>query len=279
MDKATVFLLSIFTLISCKSSEVIISVKNGLIIENARIISPVNQSLSSESYIVIDRDEIVFIGVDKPNVKGVFKTLDAKGKYIIPGLIDSHVHVTGTDAFSDKEELENPEIVKTFRNQLPKSYLYFGYTTLIDLGTAKPKRLSEFSNAEIKPDLYFVGGGAVIGKGYGMSNWNDEIPNFIYQENKNYQIPKKFKKENHTPKAVAKRIAKSGAIALKTYYEPGFDPTQPPFPTPTLALMEELKREAHKNNLILVVHGNSLGAHNFLGNAQVDIIAHGLWNS
>ena len=278
MDKATVFLLSIFTLISCKSSEVIISVKNGLIIENARIISPVNQSLSSESYIVIDRDEIVFIGVDKPNVKGVFKTLDAKGKYIIPGLIDSHVHVTGTDAFSDKEELENPEIVKTFRNQLPKSYLYFGYTTLIDLGTAKPKRLSEFSNAEIKPDLYFVGGGAVIGKGYGMSNWNDEIPNFIYQENKNYQIPKKFKKENHTPKAVAKRIAKSGAIALKTYYEPGFDPTQPPFPTPTLALMEELKREAHKNNLILVVHGNSLGAHNFLGNAQVDIIAHGLWN-
>jgi hypothetical protein len=42
--------------------------------------------------------------------------------------------------------------------------------------------------------------------------------------------------------------------------------------------MEELKGEAHKNNLVLVVHGNSLEAHKFLGNSQVDIIAHGLWN-
>ena len=277
-SKTLILLLSIFTLVSCKTSEVLIPLENGLIIENARIISPENQTLSSESYIVINGDDIVYTGLDKPNLKGSFETIDAKGKYIIPGLIDSHVHITGTGALSDKEELENPEVVKSFRNQLPKSYLYFGYTTLIDLGTEKPRRLSEFNKAEIKPDLYFVGGGAVIGNGYGMSNWNDEIPNFIYQENENYPIPKKFKKENHTPKVVAKRIANSGAIAIKTYYEPGFDPTQPPFPTPSLALMGELKREAHKNNLILVVHGNSLEAHNFLGNAKVDIIAHGLWN-
>jgi hypothetical protein len=146
------------------------------------------------------------------------------------------------------------------------------------LGTAKPERLSEFNNADIKPDLYYVGGGAVIGNGYGLSNWNDDIPNFIYQENETYPIPKKYKKENHTPKAVVERLVKSGAIAVKTYYEPGFDPMQAPLPTPSKALMEELKSEAHKKNLILVVHGNSLEAHDFLGNAKVDIIAHGLWN-
>ncbi|MHA7842455.1 MAG: amidohydrolase family protein [Winogradskyella sp.] len=278
MDKAKLFLLSILTFISCKSNKGIISVKNGLIIENARIISPENQSLSPENYIVLDGDDIIFIGEVKPNLKGPFKTIDAKGKYIIPGLIDSHVHVTGTDALSEKEELENPEIVKRFREQLPKSYLYFGYTTIIDLGTAKPERLSEFNNADIKPDLYYVGGGAVIGNGYGLSNWNDDIPNFIYQENETYPIPKKYKKENHTPKAVVERLVKSGAIAVKTYYEPGFDPMQAPLPTPSKALMEELKSEAHKKNLILVVHGNSLEAHDFLGNAKVDIIAHGLWN-
>lgn len=278
MNKIIVLIVLIFTLTSCKTSEVIVSVKNGLVIKNARIISPENQSISSASYIVIDGDDIVFIGIHKPNLKGTFKTVNAKGKYIIPGLIDSHVHVTGSDALSDKEELENPEIVKNFRNQLPKSYLYFGYTTLIDLGTAKPERLSKFNNAKIKPDLYYVGGGAVIGNGYGLSNWNDEIPNFIYQENEAYPIPKKYKKENHTPKAVVERIATSGAIAVKTYYEPGFDPTQAPFPKPSEKLMKQLKIETHKNNLILVAHGNSLEAHNFLGNAQVDIIAHGLWN-
>jgi hypothetical protein len=156
--------------------------------------------------------------------------------------------------------------------------LYFGYTTLIDLGTAKPKRLSEFNNAKIKPDLYYAGGGAVIGNGYGLSNWEDEIPNFVYQENEAYPFPDNYIKENHTPEAVAKRIAEFGAIVLKTYYEPGFDPTQPRFPTPSQTLMSNLKREAHKNNLVLVVHGNSLEAHRFLGNVKVDIVAHGLWN-
>lgn len=247
-------------------------------IENAVIISPENQALSRENYIIIEEDEIIFIGTDKPNLDGAYKTIDAKGKYIIPGLIDSHVHITSIDALSDKDEIENPEIVNAFRKQLPKSYLYFGYTTLIDLGTAKPNRLSQFSEAKTKPDLYYVGGGAVIGNGYGLTNWNDEIPNFIYQENEEYPIPKKYKEENHTPQAVVRRIAESGAIAVKTYYEPGFDPTQPAFPVPTIQMINELKREAYKNNLVLVAHGNSLEAHRFLANADVDIIAHGLWN-
>lgn len=278
MYKITVLILSIFTLTSCKTSEMIVTVKNGLVIENARIISPENQTISSANYIVIDGDDIVFIGIYKPNLKGTFKTVDAKGKYIIPGLIDSHVHVTGTDALSDKEELENPELVKLFRAQLPKSYLYFGYTTLIDLGTANPDRLVDFQKMEIRPDLYYAGGGAVIGNGYGLSNWEDEIPNFVYQENEAYPFPDNYIKENHTPQAVAKRIAESGAIVLKTYYEPGFDPTQPRFPTPSQTLMSNLKREAHKNNLVLAVHGNSLEAHRFLAEAEVDVVAHGLWN-
>ncbi|MAB50097.1 MAG: hypothetical protein CMC05_15860 [Flavobacteriaceae bacterium] len=278
MKKLIVLMLSILVFTGCKASKDTISLTNGLVIENARIISPETHVISSESYIVIENDNIVYIGDNKPSLKGTFKKVEANGKYIIPGLIDSHVHITGVDALSDKEQIENKEIVEKFREQLPKSYLYFGYTTLIDLGTANPSRLSEFKNITIKPDLYYVGGGAVIGNGYGLSNWNDDIPNFIYQESEAYPIPKKYKKENHSPEAVVKRIAESGAIAVKTYYEPGFDPTTAPFPTPSESLMLELKTEAHKNNLILVVHGNSLEAHKFLAKTKVDIVAHGLWN-
>lgn len=278
MNKIIVLLLTFLIISSCKTTQFKTSLKNGLVIENAVIISPENQTLSRENYIIIEEDEIVFIGAAKPNLYGSYKTIDAKGKYLIPGLIDSHVHVTSIDALSDKDEIENPEIVNAFRKQLPRSYLYFGYTTLIDLGTAKPKRLSQFNEAITKPDLYYVGGGAVIGNGYGLTNWNDEIPNFIYQENEAYPIPKKYQKENHTPEAVVRRIAESGAIAVKTYYELGFDPTQPAFPVPTIQMINELKKEAHKNNLVLIAHGNSLDAHSFLANADVDIVAHGLWN-
>lgn len=278
MKKITSFLLLCLITISCKTSEDIISLKKGLVIENAIVISPNSGDLINESYIVIEEDKILFIGTQKPNLNGVFKTINAKGKYIIPGLIDSHVHVTSTDALTDKEEIENPKIVDDFRKQLPKSYLYFGYTTLIDLGTAKPKRLSLFNEAKIKPDLFYVGGGAVIGNGYGLTNWNDEIPNFIYQENEAYPIPEKYNKQNHSPQVVVKRIAESGAIAVKTYYEPGFDPSIPAFPVPSLQLMAELKEATHNNNLVLVAHGNSLEAHQFLSNANVDVITHGLWN-
>jgi len=227
MNKTTLLVLSVLTLFSCNTSEFVTSLKNGLIIENARIISPIDQSISPESYIVIEGDSIIFIGTDKPNLKGKIQTVDVKGKYIIPGLIDSHVHVTGTDALTNKEEIENPEIEKSFRKQLPKSYLYFGYTTLIDLGAAKLNRLSQFEEAELRPDLYSATGGVVIGQGYGFTNWDDEIPNFIYQENEDNPISEKYLKENHTPEAVIKRVAESGAIVVKTYYEPGFDPTQP----------------------------------------------------
>ncbi|MTI29691.1 hypothetical protein E1171_02600, partial [Cytophagales bacterium RKSG123] len=126
--------------------------------------------------------------------------------------------------------------------------------------------------------MFYVGGGTVIGNGYGLSNWGDSIPNFIYQENENYPVSEKYLKENHTPEAVVNRIVESGAIAVKTYYEPGFDPTKPPLPTPSEELIETIKKEAHKRNLVLVVHGNSLDAHSFLANAEVDVIAHGLWN-
>ena len=119
MNKITLLLLS-FLIFSCETNKVNITLTNGLILENAIIISPENQALPDESYIVIDEDKIIFIGTDKPNLKGNFKTLDVKGKYIIPGLIDSHVHVTSTDALTEEEEQENPVIVNDFRNQLPK---------------------------------------------------------------------------------------------------------------------------------------------------------------
>lgn len=271
-------LLYILIFASCNAPQIEYSIDNGVVVEKASIISPVDQTISKENYIIITGDSILYIGTVKPTIKGSFQTINAEGKFIIPGLIDSHVHVTSIDGLTDKEETQNPEIVKRFKEQLPKSYLYYGYTTLVDLGASKPERLSEFTKTKLRPDLYFVGGGAVIGNGYGLTNWNDEIPNFIYPEDESYPIPGKYKKENHTPEAVVKRIAKSGAIAVKTYYEPGFDPTKPRLPVPTVNLINKLKEETHKYNMVLAAHGNSLEAHRFLGNNDIDIIAHGLWN-
>ena len=81
MNKTISLLLSALTLFSCNTKEVVTSLKNGLIIENARIISPIDQSISPESFIVIEGDSILFIGTDKPDIKGEFKFLTKLCQY------------------------------------------------------------------------------------------------------------------------------------------------------------------------------------------------------
>ena len=60
MKKLIVLMLSILVFTGCKASKDTISLTNGLVIENARIISPETHVISSESYIVIENDNIVY---------------------------------------------------------------------------------------------------------------------------------------------------------------------------------------------------------------------------
>jgi len=241
--------------------------KNRFLLEEITIISPESDDVFV-GYILIEDNLIKKVSRKKPRIKKGTNIISLKGKYIIPGLIDNHVHISAVNGLTDKDVNDNPKIVNEFKKQLPKSYLYFGYTTLIDLSTPSLKAINDFNKSPIKPDLYHVGSGAVIGKGYGITNWNDSLPNFI---------DIKSHEKDHTVKAVVSRIKKSGAIGVKTYYEPGFDPNVEKFPVPTPQIMDELYKESHTNGLLLLVHANSIESHGFISQHKVDVMAHGLW--
>lgn len=166
---------------------------------------------------------------------------------------------------------------------MPRSYLYFGFTTLINLGGISEKQIEFFNDQPLKSDLYHTGkSGASVANGYPMNFTPvqyrfEDAPNFIYMESEVENIPAKFDPANHTPEAVIKRIKESGAIAVKTYYEPGFR-SMSKLPVPTKEIIEDLQKYSQENGLVLTVHGNSLEAHSFLSNIGVNVIAHGLWN-
>ncbi|WP_116770063.1 amidohydrolase family protein [Maribacter litoralis] len=249
---------------------------NSLLLEEVTIISP-EKNDGYIGYILINDNRIKKVSKKKPRIKEGTKIINLKGRYIIPGLIDNHVHLSGMNGLTDDDIKDNPEIVKAFKEQLPKSYLYFGYTTLIDLATPNIKELEDFKKASIRPDLYHVGSGAVIGKGYGITNWSDTKPNFIYVDDNNQEIPNKYNPEDHSVKAVVSRIKESGAIGVKTYYEPGFDPNVARMPVPTTEIMIELYKESQSRDLVLMVHANSIESHGFLAKHKIDVISHGLW--
>ena len=91
--KQITLLLSIFLLISCSQKNKIAA---DTIITNATIYT-VNEKFSTASAMAISDGKILAIGTNE-DIKNAYdskNTIDAKGKFIYPGLIDAHCHFYG----------------------------------------------------------------------------------------------------------------------------------------------------------------------------------------
>ncbi|MCW5516010.1 amidohydrolase family protein [Muriicola sp. Z0-33] len=256
---------------------------DGILISNATIISASEDEniRSFEGHILIEADSIVYSGKELPKIKGSYKTINATGKFVIPGLIDSHVHVGHTITLKDEHYETRPELVKSYNEQLPKSYLYFGFTSLIDLDLNENTR-NRFQKAAIKPDLYSTSRGVRYFDGYGPGLFPEHLrlkyfPRWIYDQSQLTSIPKDTDLSEHTIPAVVEQTIKDNAIGLKTYYEKGFGGVFD-WPVPSDSLLVNLVNEAHQNNLPVVLHATSSDAYKKGLQANVDIFGHGLWH-
>lgn len=282
--KKIILIITIFLIYACQEEEKVLHLSEGLIISNITIISTEDGNyVPYVGYLVIEGEKIIYIGENKPVLSGEFETIDGSEKFVIPGLIDSHVHITEVQGMLYHHMEKHPDMVEEFNKQMPRSYLYNGFTTLINLGGITEEQVTFFNSQALKPDLYHTGrSGASVANGYPMNYAPeqyrfDSAPNFIYLESEADNIPVKFDIVNHSPEAVVTRIKESGAIAVKTYYESGFRNTEK-LPVPTKDIMNRLLKESHAEGLVLTAHGNSFESHSFLTDAGVDIIAHGMWN-
>ena len=93
--------------------------------------------------------------------------IDGSGLFLAPGLIDSHVHLGDIPGMTPEQEAQHPDIAKAAREQIPRSYLLYGFTTLIDL-ISTPQGMARWKSHGIAPDAYFCGGAALM-DGYSMN--------------------------------------------------------------------------------------------------------------
>ncbi|MFD1416861.1 metal-dependent hydrolase family protein [Oceanobacillus jeddahense] len=107
------------------------------ILKNCRIINGVDKGVSELSHIIIESGNIAEINTGKPNVNEEYEMIDCEGKYIIPGLIDCHVHLVwdgSADPTSVIKDQENDTIaLGAYRHALDT--LKLGITTVRDLGS------------------------------------------------------------------------------------------------------------------------------------------------
>jgi hypothetical protein len=208
--------------------------------------------------------------------------VSGKGEFLIPGLIDSHVHLASVPGMGFEQIGSRSPMVRAYYKQLPRSYLYYGYTTVVDLAVIERQVLEDFRQAPLHPDLYSCGEPLVFANGYPMSFAPRELrfelfSNFIYDPDHASSIPSEYKPEGHTPEADVARVKGEGGICVKTFFERGFgrDKNLPVLGADVLA---EIRKDATKDGLVLMMHANSFEAQKFGVDGGVDVIAHGMWN-
>ena len=250
-------------------------------IEDVTIISPERPLPMAHSAVVIRGGRIVEIGSDL--VAGPHaKRIDGRGRFLIPGLIDSHVHLRFMDPFDDAS-VAHPELLQAYRSQLPRAYLAFGFTTLVDLDL-REQTLSWFNAAAVHPRVYHCGPGVRTMGGYGALAIPKDTAaakakgaNFVYDAAQEKEWPAFLDPRDYTPARAVDRVVEAGGICVKVFVEPGFGGVfhWPVFRPETLQV---LRTETRRRGLVLVIHANGVDSWRAALDAHADVIAHGLWH-
>ena len=253
-------------------------------IEHVTVVSPQSTRELRDANVTVHDGRITAVvaaAKDAPLRQAGAPTLDGRGLYLVPGLIDSHVHLGSIPGMTDEQERAHPDIARATRDQIPRSYLYFGFTTLVDL-ISTPDEVARWKSHDPVPDTRFCGGAALV-DGYPLNyvpkpQRYARMPYMIVEPQGGAPLPPGVDPAAHTPQAVVERMKSDGAICVKTFFERGFGGVHD-LPVPKPETIRSLVRAAHAAGLPVLLHANSAEAQTFGLDTGVDIFAHGLWNA
>lgn len=251
-----------------------------LLIKNVTVISAhLNRAQEKRDVLILDDRilDILATGTDYP----AQSIIDGRGKFLIPGLIDSHVHLGHNPLINRDDQQAYEKLQIEYRQQLPRSFLYHGFTSVIDLDYA-PDRNGWLPGTELAPTVYHCGRGVRVAGGYGPVFVPPEFvhkafPNLVYEARHSANWPKQLNPEHYSVDAAVQRVVQSGAICLKTYVESGFGGIFQ-WPNPSPEILRALSDAAHKQGLIVLVHATGAQDWQQAIAGGADIIAHGLWH-
>ncbi|MCK9520190.1 MAG: amidohydrolase family protein [Dehalococcoidia bacterium] len=211
-----------------------------------------------------DRIAAVGRGVQAP--AGIV-VLDCAGMYLVPGLIDCHVHITSS---GDPAEMSSPGTLslptRAWKSaEHARATLDAGVTTARDLGAAD--RLNIDLARAIDDAL--LPGPTLLAAGLGVTMTGGHGHGFIAREADGPDEVRKAVREQLKAGAGAIKLFASGGVMT-----PGVDPLSPSLSEQELAAGVE---EAHKAFRVVGAHAQSTEGIKNAIRAGVDSIEHGVW--
>jgi imidazolonepropionase-like amidohydrolase len=143
--------------------------KFDLVIKNAKVFDSRTGALSLNQTILIKGGIITKVTSNQKNYSAT-KTIDARGKLVTPGFVDTHIHPT--DVYRNYGALPEylpKDSLEFYRKRLSDTYLPYGVTTAMIMGQSE-KWLQPILSwyADPRPnylDIYTVGGALISNEG------------------------------------------------------------------------------------------------------------------
>ena len=249
----------------------------GTVIKNVTLISPERPNPMLHADVIIRDGKITKISTNL-DAGPRARRIDGTGRFLIPGLIDSHVHVDHSAALDDDAIEAHPELWNAYRAQVPRAYLAFGFTTIVDLDLTSSGR-SWFESTPLRPRFFHCGRGIKVAGGYGAFEvpavTSPNFPNLVYESEEAKHWPSSLIPADYTAERGVVRAADAGAVCVKAFVEPGFGMFDWPYlHTGTL---RQVRSAATAHHLVLMVHATGVDSWQSAIDAHADVIAHGLW--
>lgn len=253
-----------------------------LLIEDVTIVSPEQPRPLTHRYVLVRNERIATISAKPIPASPQTERVDGRGRFLTPGLMDSHVHVSEAAGLPASNEPAIAALREAYVRQQPRSYLYFGVTQLLDLAQM-PAGIAAFEAQPQRPDLFRCGA-AIVLDGYPAVLMDKEtrqqvLPGVVFEPANAAQhpLPPGENPARHTPEFIVDQIAASGVCCVKIFIEDGFG-ERSDWPMMSAETLKRVRARTSKHGLLLIAHANAIDMQRIAVDAGVDVLAHGLWN-
>jgi hypothetical protein len=187
-----------------------VAASDDLLISNVILISPERDEPIQNIDVLVHDGYITRIAENIESESGV-RVLEASGLYLTPGLIDSHVHVYHATGLKRRYTEDFDTLYDAYLDQQPNSFLYFGYTSVIELN-ANSRANQRFESASQHPRLFHCGHGLVLDDGFMALEFEDgglakRFPHYLHVPGSKHPTPDGDDPANHTPRCALSQAA------------------------------------------------------------------------
>lgn len=210
-----------------------------LLIEHARLIDGLGGPAQEEMSVLISGGRIAQIGGQ--NVDRDVDTLDASGLTVLPGLVDSHVHLASVPGSVYRQD--SAETMRELRRIHLRAYLACGVTTVLDTGISVDEAReiqSWLADGYSGPRVLFLSPVFTTPNGY-MAEGTPSSGMFLPPVSSPQEVEARFRESEDLH-----------AVGVKVFLESGFGANC--WPTHSPEVREAIRQEAAKRQIPLYVH-------------------------